>query len=166
MPDPTNSSNRINVGQQSSRGVELSLGLRPSEQWHIDANIAAIRARYDEYSTVSGGVITNRSGNQPPFVPDYVANLGVRFLPTSTLSFGAWLRHVDKIYANDANTIQLPSYTTLDLSADYKINKAAHLGFRIRNVTDELYATYGTTNGSQAMIAAPRTFEMTLNLKY
>ncbi len=166
VPDPAIPANRLNIGEQSSRGIELAVGLRPTEQWQIDANIAATRARFDDYSTASGSTIINRSGNQPPFVPDYVANLGVRFIPTSTLSFGAWLRHVDKIYADDANTVQLPSYTTLDLSADYKLNKMANLGFRVRNLTDELYATYGTTNGRQAIIAAPRTFEVILNLKF
>jgi outer membrane receptor protein involved in Fe transport len=54
------------------------------------------------------------SGKQPPFVPDYVANLG----------------------------------------------------FRVRNLTDEFYATFGSSNGRQAMIAAPRTFEVSLNLRY
>jgi iron complex outermembrane receptor protein len=87
-------------------------------------------------------------------------------MPTSTLSFSTWLRHVDSIYADDANTVKLPAYTTVDLAADYKVSKIANLGFRVRNLTDELYATYGSTNGRQAMIAAPRTFEVSLNLRY
>lgn len=164
VTDPNNSQNRLPIGQQSSRGIELSIGLRPTTQWQIDANIAATRARYDDYST--GLPPVNFSGNQPPFAPDYVANIGLRYMLTSELSFSTWLRHVDSIYANDANTIKLPSYTTVDLAADYKLSKIANLGFRVRNLTDELYATYGSTNGRQAMIAAPRTFEISLNLRY
>lgn len=168
VPDPAsvNGTNRIPVGQQSSRGVELSLGLRPTDEWQIDANVAATRARYDDYTTVAGGIITDRSGNQSPFVPDYVVNLGLRYMPTSALSLSTWIRHVDSIYANDANTIKLPSYTTVDLAADYKLSKIANLGFRVRNLTDAFYATYGTTNGTQAIIAAPRTFELSVNLRY
>jgi iron complex outermembrane recepter protein len=164
VTDPNNSQNRLPIGQQSSRGIELGLGLRPSAQWQIDANIAATRARYDDYST--GIPPVNFSGNQPPFVPDYVANLGLRFMPTSDLSFSTWIRHVDSIYANDANTIRLPAYTTVDVAADYKVSKAVNLGFRVRNLTDEFYATFGSSNGRQAMIAAPRTFELSVNLRY
>jgi iron complex outermembrane receptor protein len=60
----------------------------------------------------------------------------------------------------------LPAYTTVDLAADYKLNKIANLGFRVRNLTDEFYATFGSSNGRQAIIAAPRTFEVSVNIRY
>jgi iron complex outermembrane receptor protein len=75
-----------------------------------------------------------------------MANLGVQYKPTAAWTLGAWARHVDKAYINDANTLQLPAYTTLDLSTDYQYSKAIDVGFRIRNATDKLYAesAYGS----------------------
>nr|WP_296406119.1 TonB-dependent receptor [Zoogloea sp.] len=62
-------------------------------------------------------------------------------------------------------TLQLPSYTTLDLSADYTFSKTTQVGFRIRNATDELYAesAYGNT---QVLIANPRTYELSLRMRF
>lgn len=163
VPDPARPTNRLAVGEQSSRGLELSLGLRPTRQWQIDGNIAYVRARYDDYS--AGNPPVSFNGNQPRFAPRWLANLGVQYRPIDAWTLGAWARHVDKAYINDANTLQLPSYTTLDLSADYKYSKTTDVGFRIRNATDELYAesAYGNT---QVLIANPRTYELSLRMKF
>lgn len=72
---------------------------------------------------------------------------------------------MDKACINDANTLQLPSYTTLDLSADYRYSRTTDVGFRIRNATDALYAesAYGNT---QVLTANPRTYELSLRMKF
>lgn len=59
----------------------------------------------------------------------------------------------------------MPSYTTLDLSADYTYSKTTQMGFRIRNATDALYAesAYGST---QVLIANPRTYELSLRMRF
>lgn len=163
VPDPARPTNRLPVGKQSSQGVELSLGLRPTQQWKIDGNIAYVQARYDEYST--GNPPVSLSGNEPRLVPQWMANLGVQYMPTAAWSFGTWVRHVDNAYINDANTLELPSYTTVDLSTDYKLSKAMDIGFRVRNATDEVYAesAYGNT---QVLIANPRTYELSLRMRF
>ena len=163
VPDPARPTNRLAVGQQSSRGLELTLGLRPTRQWQVDGNIAYVHARYDDYS--AGNPPVSFSGNQPRLVPRWLANLGVQYTPVAALTLGAWARHVDKAYINDANTLQLPSYTTLDLSADYRYSRTTDVGFRIRNLTDALYAesAYGNT---QALIANPRTYELSLRMRF
>lgn len=163
VPDPATPANRIPVGKQSSQGVELSMGLRPTRQWQFDGNLALVRARYDEYST--GTPPVSRNGNTPPLVPKWMANLGARYMPTAAWSLGAWVRHVEKTFIDDPNTLEMPSYTTLDLSADYKFSKTMDIGFRVRNATDALYAE--TASGStQVMIASPRSYELSLRMKF
>ena len=51
------------------------------------------------------------------------------------------------------------------LSTNYRFSKAMDVGFRIRNATDALYAesAYGST---QALIANPRTYEVSVRLKF
>jgi iron complex outermembrane receptor protein len=164
VPDPLAPSRRLPIGKQSSQGIELSLGLRPTEQWQIDGNIAYVHARYDEYS--AGNPPVSLNGNEPRLVPKWMANLGVRYMPTAAWTFAAWARHVDKAYINDANTLELPAYTTLDLSADYKLSKAMDIGFRVRNATDELYAESSYGQAAQVMIANPRTYELSLRMRF
>ena len=163
VPDPARPTNRLPVGKQSSQGVELSLGLRPTTQWQVDGNFAYVHARYDEFS--AGNPPVSLSGNVPRLVPQWTANLGVQYKPTAAWTLGAWGRHVDRAYINDTNTLELPAYTTLDLSTNYRFSKAMDVGFRIRNATDALYAesAYGST---QALIANPRTYEVSVRLKF
>lgn len=163
VPDPANPSNRIPVGKQSSTGAEIGLALRPSAQWQLDANYAYVNAEFDEFS--EGNPPVSRDGNTPPMVPKTVTNLGVRYLPVAEWELGAWARHVDKVYTNNANTFELPAYTTLDLSVGYQWRKNVELSFRARNVTDELYANWAYL-AQQVTIAEPRTFEVAVHATF
>lgn len=161
VPDPNLPSSYINAGEQSSKGIELGIGLRPNDQWQIDVNIAKTDAKYDDYYTST----KSYNGNKPAFVPEYTANLGIRYTPTAKLGLGTWIRYVDSVYANDANTLKLPSYTTVDLNLDYKYNQKTTLGFAVKNLTDEFYATR-TRSDTAAIIGDPRTYEVSVSFKF
>lgn len=107
----------------------------------------------------------SRTGNTPSFVPDLVVNLGTSYSPNEQWNFGAWLRRVDNVFVDDANSTELPAYTTLDLSSKYKLNATTSVEFRVRNATDELYATWAS-GLSQVIIANPRTYELGLRMKF
>jgi iron complex outermembrane receptor protein len=162
VPDPANPTNRIQVGQQSSKGVEATLAYRLNEQWKFDANAAFVDARLDDFT--EGNPPVSRAGNIPQFVPKYVMNVGVRYAPFVSWEFGAWLRHVDSVFIDNANTRKLPAYTTVDLSAVYKYSANIEFAARIRNLTDALYATWSAP--TQAYIAEPRTFEVSARAKF
>lgn len=164
VPDPARPSNRLPVGKQSSQGLELSLGLRPSTAWLVDGNLAYVHARYDEFS--AGNPPVNLSGKVPRLVPQWMANLGVQYKPAAAWTLGAWARHVEKSYINDANTLELPAYTTLDLSANYQASKSVDLGLRVRNATDALYAESSYGPSAQVLIANPRSFEVSVRLRF
>jgi iron complex outermembrane receptor protein len=164
VPDPARPTNRLPVGKQSSQGLELSLGLRPTAQWQVDANMAYVHARYDEFS--AGNPPVSFSGNVPRLVPQWMANLGVQYKPTPAWTVAAWARHLEKSYINDANTLELPAYTTLDLSTNYQVSKAVDVGFRIRNATDALYAESSYGPSAQVLIANPRSYEVSVRLKF
>ena len=164
VPDPARPSNRLPVGKQSSQGVELSLGLRPSAQWQIDGNVAYVHARYDEFS--AGNPPVSFNGKVPRLVPQWMANLGLQYKPTPAWTLGAWARHVEKSYINDANTLVLPAYTTLDLSANVQVSKAVDVGLRVRNATDALYAESSYGPSAQVLIANPRSYEVSLRMRF
>jgi iron complex outermembrane receptor protein len=122
--DPANPALRIQVGERSSKGIEGTLSMQVSKAVQIDANFALLKARYDDFSESVGGIAVSRNGNIPTDVPERVANVWVswKVVPDWTLSGG--LRHVGKRYADNANTLKLPAYTTADLALQWKATKA------------------------------------------
>ncbi len=164
VPDPAAPSNRIQVGRQQSRGLDLGLVLRPVERWQIEANAAYVDAEFKNFT--EGNPPVSRSGNTSPFVPDFVANLGVRHQLTNALSLGGWLRHVDSVFTNNANTAELPAYTTLNLDATWRVNQNLRVTARVRNVTDEFYATWAYRSGAQVTLGEPRTYELSASYKF
>src|SRR5690606_13773226 len=91
VSNPTPGAGLLNVGQQTAKGFEMSLGLRPIEELQVDANLSYVDSEYDDF--VHSGV--DYSGRRPSSIPRHVANLGISYTPTSSLGIGAWLRHVD-----------------------------------------------------------------------
>ncbi|WP_158592266.1 TonB-dependent receptor [Noviherbaspirillum sedimenti] len=163
VPDPVNPANRLPVGRQSSTGAEVSVSLRPTRQWTLDANLALVNARFDDFS--EGSPPVSRNGNTPTFVPEAVANLGVRYAPDAQWEFGTWVRRVSTVHTDNANTVRLPAYTTLDLGATYKVSKRLEIGMRVRNATDALYAHWAY-RPQQVMIAEPRTYEASVRASF
>lgn len=158
QPDTLNA-----VGRQTSRGVELSLMLRPSWQWELVANAAYTHARYDEYR--GGSPLRSYNGNRPAYIPDLTANLTTRYKPTQQLGLTSSLRYVGSSYNDDANQRKMPAYTTLDLAADYQLTPVVDVGVRIRNATNQLYA-YQRTYPDQVLIAPSRTYESFISVRF
>lgn len=158
QPDTLNA-----VGRQTSRGVELSLMLRPSWQWELVANAAYTHARYDEYR--GGSPLRSYNGNRPAYIPDLTANLTTRYKPTQQLGLTSSLRYVGSSYNDDANQRKMPAYTTLNLAADYQLTPVVDVGVRIRNATNQLYA-YQRTYPDQVLIAPSRTYESFISVRF
>ncbi len=161
--DPNNANVTINNGSQSSRGVELSAAWRATKQLTLSGNVAALQARFDSLIE-AGGV--SRVGNTPPNVPERIVNLFANYrfkeVPVDLLLS---VNHTGKMYTDNANQIRINGYTTADIAASYRI-KPALLTFRIRNLTDKLYANYAGRATSQVLLAPQRTFELSAKFDF
>ncbi len=158
--DPNNSSQFIQVGQQTSNGLELASSLQLTPNLTASANVAFVDARYDEY--FEGGV--SYKDKTPRSVPKRVANLWLVYEPTPVWELGVGTRYVDSVYANSANTQKLPSYTLFDAFAAYSVNAHLDVTVRGRNLSDKVYAYTGSR--TQYYVAEPRSVELSLDLKY
>ena len=87
-PDANNPGVSLPVGEQSSRGLELASGLRLSRQVTLQANMAFVAPRYDDFSQTVNGVAVSRNGKVPTNTPRRIANVWVdyAFLPDWTAS--------------------------------------------------------------------------------
>ena len=161
--DPNDARNTVNNGRQSSRGVELSAVWKPTREWTLAGNLAALDARYDTLIE-AGGV--SRVGKTPPNVPERVANLFATYRPEgSKFEYFASLNHTGHMYTDNANEIRINGFTTLDAAVSYRMRNAL-LTFRVRNLTDKLYATWVGRATSQVLLAPRRTFELSARFDF
>ncbi len=164
--DTTDPSRRVQVGERSSQGVEATLSLAVTRTIQLDANAALLKARYDDFTESVGGLAVARDGKVPTDVPQQVANLwlGWKFMPDWTASGS--LRYVGKRYADNANTLKLPSYTSTDLSLQWRATQDTTLSLRGFNVFDKTYFTTAYYTTTQWLVGEGRRVELTLNHKF
>ncbi|HEX8404263.1 MAG TPA: TonB-dependent receptor [Duganella sp.] len=151
------------AGMQKSRGLEMTLDVKPLPAWKVNANLAYTSASYSNFIDTSSGV--DASGNRPANVPKWSANLwnsysGFGGVP---LEVGAGVRHLGERFGNTANTLVLKGYTLVDLYATYKINRHVSVTARANNVTKQAYAQWADVNyPSQIQLGAPLGYEIGL----
>ncbi|WP_159916548.1 TonB-dependent siderophore receptor [Pantoea sp. 18069] len=164
--DPHDPALRIQVGKRSSQGVEGTLSMQVARALQVDANVALLKARYDDFSEWAGGAVVSRNGKVPTDVPQRVANvwLGWKLQPDWTLSGG--LRHVGKRYADSANILALPAYSTADLALQWQASAATALTLRGFNVFDQRFFTTAYYTTTQWFAGQGRRCELTLNHRF
>lgn len=157
-----------NVGRQTSKGIELSGAIRPTEAWRLQGNLTILSARFAEFSESEGADVVGRTGNRPPNVPETMANLWSVYRVPFVVPFdlGAAFRYVGHRYAENANAVRLNAYMTADawISVPYK-NLTVTL--RGRNLLDKTYAIWADPfYPNQVLIGAPRTVELVMMARF
>lgn len=158
--DPNNSLLTVLVGEQSSQGVELSLGLQPTRRLSVQGNVTHVDAEYENYR--QGGV--SLAGKRPSNTPSNLANLWLSYALTPALTAQLGVRRVGKVAADAANTQYWPDYTFVDLGMRYQIDRNMALEARLRNATDRVYAANVTS--TMAYLGAPRTADVALKVRF
>nr|WP_246482429.1 TonB-dependent receptor [Methylopila capsulata] len=169
-PDPNDSTITQQVGAQSSRGIEASIGLELGHGWRIDANAAILDARYDDFGEAVEDPATGKSktvsrkGNTPSAVPERLANLYAtwNFAPNWRASGG--LQYVGRTFTSASNDFKRPDFTLFNAGLQWKPVDYATLDFRVKNLTDKRYAYAG--GDAQWYFGAPRTAELALHLRW
>ncbi|MFO1501095.1 MAG: TonB-dependent receptor [Verrucomicrobiota bacterium] len=163
--DPVDSSRNLQIGKQSSQGLELGLSLQPVPEWTLGGNLVLLDAHYDTFNIASGTTVISYADNTPPNVPEVVANVWTNYRLPFGLELGALVRYVGETQANNANTIPLPDYSTLDLFAGYSYQRV-QLGVRARNVLDRQYALWSSGDGAQVLLGAPLSIEGSIRVRF
>jgi len=91
--DPVNSNLTILVGEQSSQGVELALGLQPTKRLAVQGNFTHADAEYEHYN--QGGV--SLAGKTPTNTPKTVANVWFSYAVTPSVQAHLGARRVGKV---------------------------------------------------------------------
>lgn len=164
--DPANPAQSIQVGARSSTGVEGTLSMSFARDWSLDANASILRARFDDFAELVAGTPVSRAGNRPPDVPRRTANLWLRWDFQPDWSAGAGLRHVGARFADNANTLRMPSTTTVDASLRWKASAQTSLTLRGFNVVDKRYFATAYYTPTQWLIGPDRRVELALDHRF
>jgi iron complex outermembrane receptor protein len=166
VPDPNNPAGlALQVGQQSSRGVEASIGLVLNDGWRVDANLALLRARYDNFSQLVNGRLVSYAGNVPKNVPEQVSNVWLTWDFAQNWSVNGGVQIVGRTFSDDANTLLRPAYTVVNGGLRWKPDERTTVAFRIYNLFDTVYAVSAPYTG-QWLLGMPRTAEVSVNVKF
>ena len=162
--DPDNPAIDVQIGQRSAHGVEASIGFDLGYGLRVDANAAALQARYDDFKESVSGVLVSRDGNVPSGIPERTGNLWLKYSFLSDWKANAGMRYVGKRYSNTTNTLSVESYTVFDAGLRWQTTQNIGTALRIANVTDEVYTT--SSNSTRWLLAPPRTLELIVDFRY
>ncbi|WP_347888098.1 TonB-dependent receptor [Nitrosomonas europaea] len=168
-PDPLD---RIAVGRQRSRGIELD----------VSGQLTRELSLIGSYAYTDAKVVRDNSGlqgNLMPLVPDHSGSIWLRydvkqFVPLDGLSFGVGVFAVGKREGDIQNTFKLPGYARLDAFAAYRMKLGpTRLTAQInaRNILDKRYYESTDPNSNVAprlgvYPGAPLTILGSLRLEY
>jgi iron complex outermembrane recepter protein len=133
------------TGEIRSRGFELEATASLTDGLSLVGNYtySDVEITQGDDTVVAGIITATTTGNRPANVPEHAAALWLdyAFQPGTVLegvSLGGGVRYIGSRFGNNANSIDLPSATLVDLAIRYEKDdfKAA---LNVNNVADEEY---------------------------
>ena len=152
---------RSNAGETRHYGMEFSLGYSLATNLMLDSNLTWVPE--SEFKTGS------TAGKRIPYAPKVIANLGLSY-DLSQWNFALNLHHRGEQFGDPSNLVNiptnaasgiwgglLPSYTVLDLLAQYDVSSQFNLFASVKNLADKRYIT-GLREG--IYVGPERSFEL------
>ncbi|HJE23627.1 MAG TPA: TonB-dependent siderophore receptor [Methylorubrum populi] len=162
--DPLRPAVSIQVGSQSSHGVEAFASLGLWENWRVEGNIALVHAQYDDFQQAVGSAAVNFAGNQPISVPARVANLWLSWAFAPRWEARAGVQFVGETFSDFANTVRRPAYEVVNASVDYRVSETSHFSVRAYNLLDKVYPVTGSS--VSWLLGRPRSVEVAYNVAF
>ncbi|VVE65497.1 TonB-dependent receptor [Pandoraea captiosa] len=163
--DPLHPTLTQQVGQQSSRGVEVSGALTLGYGLSVEANASLLRARYDNFDESVNGMVVSRNGNVPNNIPQQTANVWLTYTPMRDVVIGTGLRYVGRRYSDNANTAPIPSYTVFDASASWQATRRINLTLYLRNLGNRAYAVT-SESPTEWLLGPSRSAQVVATMKF
>lgn len=152
-------------GRDEHQGLEFMAYGEAAKGLRVLGGLTLIDARQRNTNTAT------TDGKRAIGVPARQANLGADwYVPgTAGLSLDARIIATGSVYADNANTLQVPGWTRLDLGARYVTavaGKQLTLRARVDNVTDRAYwaSAGGYPDNGYLVLGAPRTYSISASV--
>lgn len=170
VADPTNPLLTVQIGEQSSEGIEATMALRLESGFGINLNATVLDAEYDDYLLRSGNTVISYNGNTPTSIPDSAFNAWLYWDVNPKLRVHSGIRYVSDTFANDTNTEVEAAYTVTDFGLRYQLTNQLVMDLLSRNLTDEFYTSgfraNSRTGGGQQIVGPGRLIEVSLTGRF
>ncbi|MEM0910318.1 MAG: TonB-dependent receptor [Pseudomonadota bacterium] len=152
------------LGDQRHRGIEVTL------TGDITDTLRVVMGGYTLDPSIENPNDPVLDGNIPAGIPELQLNVFVDYeLPSIPgLALNAGIFHAGDVFADQANTFELDSYTRFDVGARYKFNIGEHAmtaRLNIRNLSDEHYVEQVVFGGT-FLFGATRTMLFSLATEF
>jgi iron complex outermembrane receptor protein len=165
VSDPNDPTSALQIGKQSSRGIEISLALQLTQAIRAEGNLAILDARYDTFfESADDDTVVSRAGNRPFDVPETVANFWLAYKFAPRWEARAGIQYVDERFSDTANLRVLPDYTIVNAGLDYAVTSNSKLSLRGYNVLDEVYPV--VAYGPNWVLGKPRSAELSYRIQF
>lgn len=145
---------QVQGAKQRSTGVELEASGRLGKQVRLHAAYTRLNARFTDDTDPL------KIGNKLRNAPKQSARLWGEYAFADAwqgLSTSLGMTHVGQRFANDDNTLTIPSYTVWDAGVRYAFGKADTLQLVVNNLTDRRYVEDSLANSNAINQGAPRS---------
>lgn len=153
--------------EDTHQGIELSAYGSPTAQLRVLGGITFMKTKQHDKKNASF------DGSQVIGVPKRQANLGVEYDVSQIdgLTLTGDIIHTGDRYADNANTLKVDGYTTLDIGARYKTQiagKDVTIKGVVTNVTDKDYwsSVGGYPNIGYLTVGEPRTLKLSASFDF
>ena len=119
----------LNIARAKVTGVEAVLAHRFNDQWSGKTTLDIRSSKNEE------------TDKYIPYRDRLKATAELLFTPTEKLELSGKLLYGAKRYADAANTVELPSYVTFDISMIYTLDEQSQIRLAVENVLDREYQT-------------------------
>lgn len=152
-PDPTHICGTaggrcsIQAGELRTQGIELEAKTEPLRGLTLVAAYSLMNNEYTKANPSLAGL--DLKGKTPVGVPSQQASAWARYQlqdgPLAGMGVGGGVRYIGSSYANDTNTMKVPSVTLFDLMLDYDLGrvspslKGMQVALNVQNLFDKEY---------------------------
>ncbi|NWK77891.1 TonB-dependent siderophore receptor [Aquitalea sp. LB_tupeE] len=157
--DPDDTSVVTLSGKRHTNGIELEGNGRLTERWEIFAGVTFMDSKIDKAAPGQNST----TGKMPRYTPRATGNIWTTYKFTDQITGGIGATYVGKRYANETNTLYLPSYTVANAMLSYE-TKHYRFQLNLNNLGNKTY--YDGAYTGHATVGTPREAQLTIGLKY
>lgn len=157
IEDPLNDDFEVAQGSARSKGLELTLNGYVNTNWYVSAAYG-----YTDTEILKSDDLS-LEGNQFANVPRHTAVIQSRYTIDAVpgLSFGGAVNYLGDRFGDDDNSLVIPSYVRVDLSAFYTTNNGLQFSLLLNNALGEEIFSPGSYSG---VVREPeRTYQARVN---
>jgi len=125
-----------NAGKTRHTGIELGVSYAPDPQW--EGRLATTYAEH-EYLDYDTSATLSYDGKLIKGAPKNITNAELAWKPAKGARIGLEAQYLGNYWMNDANTVEYPGHTLLNLRAAYAVT-AWDVWFKVMNVADKKFS--------------------------